>query len=72
MVVLLDTGIRDGELASIAREVLSPGRFRVSGKTDDRMAPTQTDTLDLVRRQGDEEGYGRVMEAIEDISALDA
>ena len=56
MVVLLDTGIREGELASVTREALSPNGIRVSGKTSDRIVPISPGVYDLVSRQGDERG----------------
>ena len=55
-VVLLDTGIRVGELASIKREALSPTGILVSGKTGDRIVPISPGVFDLVNRQGDEGG----------------
>ena len=56
MVVLLDTGIRVGELASVTRDALSPNGIRVSGKTGDRIVPISPGVFDLVSRQGDEGG----------------
>ncbi len=56
MVVLLDTGIRVGELASITWDGLSPSGIRVSGKTGDRVVPILPHVYDLVSRQGDEGG----------------
>ena len=54
--LLLDTGIRVGELASITREALSPSSIKVSGKTGDRVVPISPGVFDLVDRQGDEGG----------------
>ena len=51
--ILLDTGIRLGELASMTRENVSPLGVRVSGKTGDRLVPISPGVLDLVNRQGD-------------------
>ena len=56
MVVLLNTGVREGELASVTREALSPNGIRVSGKTSDRIVPISPGVFDLVSRQGDERG----------------
>ena len=53
MVVLLDTGIREGELASVTREALSPNGIRVSGKASDRIVPISPGVFDLVSRQGE-------------------
>ena len=64
-VVLLDTGIRVGELASILREVLGPGGIKVSGKTGDRQVPISPGVFNLVSRQGDEGGSGKAAEVIE-------
>ena len=55
-VVLLGTGIRVGELASITREALSPSGIKVSGKTGDRVVPILPHVYDLMSRQGDKEG----------------
>lgn len=56
MVVLLDTGIRVDEWASITREGLSASSIRVSGKTGDRVVPILPHVYDLVSRQGDARG----------------
>ena len=53
LAVLLDTGIRVGELASMTRENTTTLGIRVSGKTGDRMVPISPGVFDLVSRQGD-------------------
>ena len=55
IVLLLDTGMRVGELASITRGSITPRGIVVSGKTGDRMIPVTPDVLDLVSAQGEDE-----------------
>ena len=56
LAVLLDTGIRIGELASMTcGSILAEGAL-VTGKTGDRMVPMSPRVLDLVNMQGDERG----------------
>ena len=55
-VLLLDTGIRSGELVSITRDSLSSHAVKVSGKTGDRVVPLSPGVFELVERQGDEGG----------------
>ncbi len=54
LAVLLDTGIRVGELASMTRETTRSDGIRVSGKTGDRIVPISPEVLTLVERQGDQ------------------
>ena len=54
LAVLLDTGLRVGELASMTRDNTTPMGVRVSGKTGDRIVPISPGVFDLVSRQGDE------------------
>ena len=56
LVALLDTGMRIGELASMTRDSVSAEGVLVSGKTGDRIVPMTPSVLDLVNRQGDEQG----------------
>ena len=56
LAALLDTGMRIGELASMARASVSREGVLVSGKTGDRMVPMSPDVMKLVRSQGDERG----------------
>ena len=53
--VLLDTGVRVAELASMTRQNVSPFGIRVSGKVGDRLVPISPGVYDLINRQGDEE-----------------
>lgn len=59
MVVLHDTGIRVGELASITREAMSPSGIKLSGKSGDRIMPITPGVFDLVNWQGDDGGIWR-------------
>ena len=54
--VLLDTGIRVGELASLTRESIRGGRLLVNGKTGQRVVPVSDIVEELLKRQGDERG----------------
>ena len=56
LAALLDTGMRIGELASMARASVSAEGVLVSGKTGDRMVPMSPDVMKLVNRQGAERG----------------
>ena len=56
LAALLDTGMRIGELASMARAGVSREGVLVSGKTGDRMVPMSPGVMKLVRSQGDERG----------------
>ena len=56
LAALLDTGMRIGELASMARASVSAEGVLVSGKTGDRMVPMSPDVMKLVKSQGDERG----------------
>ena len=56
LAVLLDTGMRLGELESMTRSNLGPEWVRISGKTGDRVVPISPGVFDLVSRQGDERG----------------
>ena len=56
LAALPDTGMRIGELASMARVSVSAEGVLVSGKTGDRMVPMSPDVMELVNRQGDERG----------------
>ena len=54
LAVLLDTGMRVGELASMTRENVRPSSIVVSGKTGERIVPISQPVHELVCRQGDE------------------
>ena len=54
--VLLDTGIRVGELASLTRESIRGGRLLVNGKTGQRVVPVSDRVEELLKQQGDERG----------------
>lgn len=56
LAVLLDTGMRVGELASMTRDKVGPDGILVSGKTGDRVVPINRNVLDLLDKQGDERG----------------
>ena len=56
LAVLLDTGMRVGELASMTRDKVGPDGILVSGKTGDRVVPINQNVLDLLDKQGDERG----------------
>lgn len=54
--VLLDTGIRVGELASLTRPSIREGSLLVDGKSGQRVVPVSDRVEELLRRQGDERG----------------
>ena len=56
LAVLLDTGMRLGELESMTRDGLGPDYVRITGKTGDRIVPVLPSVLELVEKQGDERG----------------
>ena len=56
LAVLLDTGMRLGELESMTRSNLGPEWVRISGKTGDRVVPISPRVFELVSRQGDDRG----------------
>ncbi len=56
LAVLLDTGMRIGELASMTRACVSSEGVLISGKTGDRTVPMSPSVVELVSRQGDEHG----------------
>ena len=56
LAVLLDTGMRVGELASMTRDKVGPDGILVSGKTGDRIVPISQNVLELLEEQGDERG----------------
>ena len=56
LAVLLDTGMRIGELASMTPASASAEGVLVSGKTGDRIVPMSPSVLELVCRQGGEQG----------------
>lgn len=54
--VLLDTGMRIGELTSMTHSGISSDGVLISGKTGDRIVPISQSVLELVNNQGDERG----------------
>lgn len=56
LAVLLDTGMRVGELATMTRDNVSRNGILVSGKTGDRIVPINQSVLELLEKQGDERG----------------
>ena len=56
LAVLLDTGMRLGELESMTRDSLGSDYVRITGKTGDRIVPVLPSVVELVERQGDERG----------------
>ncbi|MCY4580591.1 MAG: tyrosine-type recombinase/integrase [Chloroflexi bacterium] len=56
LAVLLDTGMRLGELESMTKDGLGPDYIRITGKTGDRIVPVLPSVLELVNKQGDERG----------------
>ena len=54
--VLLDTGIRVGELTSLTRESIRQHGLAVKGKTGERMVPVSAGVMELLKRQGDHRG----------------
>ena len=53
--LLLDSGLRIGEVAGLRKESLSRDGCRVSGKTGDREVPLTPQVLTMLRNIGDEE-----------------
>ena len=56
LAVLLDTGMRLGELESMTRDSLGSDYVRITGKTGDRIVPILPSVVELVEKQGDERG----------------
>ncbi|MYE54747.1 MAG: tyrosine-type recombinase/integrase [Chloroflexi bacterium] len=56
LAVLLDTGMRLGELESMTRGSLGPDYLRITGKTGDRRVPVLPSVMELVEKQGDDRG----------------
>ena len=56
LAVLLDTGIRVGELASLTRESLHESKIHVEGKTGERVVPVTPGVMRLLKKQGDRRG----------------
>ena len=56
LAVLLDTGMRVGELASMTRDKVGADGILVSGKIGDRIVPISQNVLELLEEQGDERG----------------
>ena len=54
--VLLDTGIRVGELASMTLDSFRDDGLHVSGKTGERVVPISSAVQELASKQGDERG----------------
>ena len=54
--LLLDTGIRVGELTSLTRESVRQSSLVVNGKTGDRVVPVSEGVMELLKRQGDHRG----------------
>ena len=50
--VLLDTGVRVGELTSLRRSGIATNHIMVSGKTGERIVPISPPVYDLLSRQG--------------------
>ncbi len=53
--VILDTGIRLGEVKSLTKGSIGPGYLRVDGKTGERQVPLSAPVRDLLQSLGDEE-----------------
>ena len=70
LALLLDTGIRIGELASMTRDSLPGEGIRVSGKSGDRMVPLTQSVRALVERQGDHRGLWIGTQGVLTISGL--
>ena len=56
LALILDTGVRVGELASLRRDGIRRRSIRVSGKVGDRIVPISPRVRALVNRQGDSRG----------------
>ena len=57
LVVLLDTGLRVGELASLTRNNARPDGLTVNGKVGERVVPISPGVYELLLRQGNERGF---------------
>ena len=57
LVVLLDTGLRIGELWSLSRKNASPEGLMVTGKVGSRSVPISPRVYELLDRQGDERWF---------------
>ena len=57
IMVLLDTGMRVGEMASMRKGNLTPEGVRVTGKTGDRVVPMSRKIRELAATQGDSDYF---------------
>ena len=57
LIVLLDTGLRIGELVDLTRENASPDGLTVNGKVGERVVPILPSVYKLLERQGDKRGF---------------